>query len=111
MMAQIRLSRKNAVTLEEAMSEFIREMKLASGLNTRRVFAAWDAVSGASSHTLKQFFRDGTLYVTLSSAIWRRELSLRKASLIAGINDFLAADELFVKDDPKVAGVKEIIFR
>ncbi|MBR5699693.1 MAG: DUF721 domain-containing protein [Bacteroidales bacterium] len=110
-MAQVRLSRKNAISLEEAMNEFIREMKLSSGLNTRRVFAAWDAVSGASAHTLKQFFRDGTLYVTLSSAVWRRELSLRKASLIAGINDFLAKDSLFVKDDPKVGEVKEIVLK
>ena len=110
-MAQVRLSRKNAISLEEAMNEFIREMKLSSGLNTRRVFAAWDAVSGASAHTLKQFFRDGTLYVTLSSAVWRRELSLRKASLIAGINDFLAKDFLFVKDDPKVGEVKEIVLK
>ena len=110
-MAQVRLSRKKALTMEELVDTYIREMKLASGLNTRRVFAAWDAVSGAAACTLKQFYRDGTLYVTLSSSVWRRELSLRKAALIEAINDFLLHDELFVRDDPRVGTVQNIIFK
>ena len=66
--------RKEALTMEEVVEEFIKSAKLASGLNTQRVFAAWDECSGAGPFTLKRYFRSGTLYVTLSSSVILRHL-------------------------------------
>ena len=86
-------------------------MKLASGVNTQRVFAAWDAVSGASAYTLGRFYRGGRLYVTLSSSMVRGQLDLRKADLVAAINDYLSKDTLFVKDDSRTGFVKELILK
>ena len=106
-----RISRKEAVPMDRLIEQYIREMKLAAGLNTQRIFAAWDAVSNASAYTLKRFFRDGTLYITLSSSVFRRELSFRKEMLVEQINAWLEKDILFVKDDPKVGKVQQIILK
>ena len=110
-MEKSRLSRKEAVSMEPLVDEYIREMKIAAGLNTQRVFAAWDEVSGAAPYTLRRFFRDGTLYITLSSSVYRRELSFRKELLVAAINEYLDKDPLFVKDDPKVGKVMQIVLK
>ena len=110
-MEKARISRKEAVPMDRLIEQYIREMKLAAGLNTQRIFAAWDAVSNASAYTLKRFFRDGTLYITLSSSAFRRELSFRKEMLVEQINAWLDQDVLFVKDDPKVGKVQQIILK
>ena len=110
-MARYGIHRKEALPMDKLVEEYIREMKLSAGLNTQRIFEAWDTVSGAAAYTLKRFFRNGTLYITLSSSLYRRELSLRKEALIPAINDFLDKDPLFVKDDPKVGKVTEIILK
>ena len=110
-MEKPRLSRKEAVSMDELVYAYIREMKLSAGLNTQRIFAAWDEVSHAASYTLKRFFRDGILYVTLSSSVCRRELSFRKEALVAAINEYLDKDPLFVKDDPRVGRVTQIVLK
>lgn len=48
-MDPIRIHRKEAVSMDELVKQYIRSMKLAAGLNTQRIFAAWDACSGAGS--------------------------------------------------------------
>lgn len=103
--------RKEALSLEEVIPQFLRRMKLASGVNTQRVFAAWDAVSGAAAYTLGRFYRGGRLYVTLSSSMVRGQLDLRKADLVAALNEYLSKDTLFVKDDPRSGFVKELILK
>lgn len=108
---RIRLERKNAQSVSELMHEYIVEMKLSAGLNTRRIFEAWEQVSGAAQYTSRQFFRDGTLYVTLSSSVVRNSLSFRREDLIAGINKILEQDELFVKNDPRVQFVSKLVLR
>lgn len=105
------LSRKEALPMDRLVEQYIREMKLTAGLNTQRVFEAWDQVSGAASHTLKRFFRDGILYITLSSSVYRRELSLRKQELKDALNAALDQDPLFLPDDPRVGKVKEIVLK
>jgi len=58
------IHRKEAMSMEEIVSQYIKSMKIAAGLNTQRIFAAWDACSGAGPFTLKRFFKGGTLYIT-----------------------------------------------
>jgi len=106
-----RMSRKKPLDMEELISMYIKEMKLSSGLNTQRIFAAWDEVSGVSQNTLKRFFRDGRLYITLDSSMLRNRLSFQKDELVAQINSYLSRDELFIKDDPRVSFVKELILK
>lgn len=110
-METYRIHRKQALNMEEVIDQYIRSMKLAAGLNTQRVFAAWDEVSGAASATLRRYYRDGVLRVSLASSVQRFELGLQKAQMIERMNALLLQDDLFVKDDPKVGLVKDIILK
>ncbi len=107
----VRIHRKEAVGMEKLVESFIREMKITAGLNTQRIFEAWDACSGAGPYTLKRFFRDGKLYITLNSSVLRSQLFLQKDLLVQKMNAFLSEDALFVKDYPKVGYVKQLILK
>ena len=107
-----RIPRKDAVGMAELVSEYIREMKLTSGLDRQRVFAAWNEVSGASRYTIGLYFRNGMLYCTLSSSMVRSQLYFQKELILKKMNDLLKKDELFSggKDDGGEY-IKELIFK
>jgi len=105
------ISRKQALTMEEVVEEFIKSAKLAAGLNTQRVFAAWDECSGAGPFTLKKYFRGGTLYITLKSSVIRNQLLFQKEALIERMNARLADDRLFTSDNRTVGYIKELVLR
>ncbi|MBQ8021565.1 MAG: DUF721 domain-containing protein [Bacteroidales bacterium] len=104
-----RLGRKEAVGMDELVSQFIRDMKLSSGLNKQRVYAAWDRVTGAAPYTLSKTFGKGVLYVTLSSSVIRSQLYFQRKEIAGRINAALAEDELFTGE---AAGfVKSVILK
>ena len=105
------IRRKEALTMEEVVEEYIKSAKLASGLNTQRVFAAWDECSGAGPFTLKRYFRSGTLYVTLNSSVIRNQLSFQKAALIEKMNATLSGDRLFTSDNRTVGYIQDLVLR
>lgn len=105
------MPRKTALSVGDALKEFLKQSRLSPGLNTRRVFAAWDQASGAGPYTLKKFYRDGKLHITLSSSVIRSQLSFQRAVLLEKINEILASDELFSKDEASVGYVKELILK
>ena len=105
------IRRKEALTMEEVVEEFIKSAKLASGLNTQRVFAAWDECSGAGPFTLKRYFRSGTLYITLNSSVIRNQLMFQKEALIEKMNATLSGDPLFTSDNLTAGYVKELVLR
>ena len=107
----VRIHRKEAVGMDQIVSQYIKSMKLAAGLNTQRVFAAWDACSGAGAFTLKRFFRDGKLYITLSSSVVRSQLYFQRDLLIEKMNAFLSQDELFTSDNKTVGFIRELILK
>lgn len=107
----IRIHRKNAVSMDEIVSAYIKQMKLAAGLNTQRIFEAWDVCSGAGPVTLKRFFRGGKLYITLSSSVYRNQLSFQKEELIRKMNAWLSSDSLFTADNRTVGFIQELILR
>lgn len=105
------LNRKKALDISEVIQMYIKSMKISAGLNTRRIFKAWDEASGAAQFTMKRFFRDGKLFITLNSSMARLQLSMQTDLLKERINRILENDELFIKDDPKVGYVDEIILK
>lgn len=107
----VRMARKQALSMKEVVDMYIKSMKISSGLNTQRIFAAWDDVSGAGKYTLKRFFRDGKLYITVGSSVIRSQLYFQKDALIDKMNERLMADDLFTKDDARVSYVKELILK
>ncbi len=86
-------------------------MKLSSGLNRQCVFKAWDDVSGAAGYTLKKYFRDGKLYITVSSSVLRNQLYFQKDVLLAKMNQLLSQNELLTCDKDRDSFVKELILK
>ena len=107
----VRIHRKEAVGMEQVVKEFIRSMKLSARLNTQRIFAAWDACSGASSFTLKRFYRDGKLYITLSSSVIRNQLYFQRDALVEKMNAYLVKDELFSPEEDRANCIQELILK
>lgn len=106
-----RINRKYASSMDELIKQYINEMKISAGLNTQRVFEAWDECSGASAYTLGRFYKDGKLFINLSSSMVRSQMEFQKDIMKKKINDWLLKDDLFVRDDPRTGLVKEIILK
>ena len=92
-----RLRRKEAVGMEQLVQHFIREMKIASGVNRQRAIEAWNTVSGASAYTLDVNLDKGVLYVVMNSSMARNQLYFQRDVLLKRINEFLDKDSLFVR--------------
>ncbi len=97
--------------MDKIVEAYIKSMKIAAGLNTQRVFAAWDACSGAGPYTLRRFYRGGKLYITLSSSVMRSQLFLQREVLIEKMNAFLTQDVLFTTDNKTVGFIQELILK
>ena len=104
-----RFRRKEPVGMEQLVQEFIREMKIASGVNRQRATEAWNMVSGASAYTLGVSLDKGILYVTLSSSLVRNQLYFQRDVLVKKVNEFLQNDSLFVKGEGPA--VKNIVLK
>ena len=105
------IKRKEALTMEEVVDEFIKSMKLASGLNTQRIFAAWDECSGSAPFTRKRLFRNRTLYRPESPSVVRNQLFFQKEALIEKMNARLSSDPLFTSDNRTAGAVKDLLLR
>jgi hypothetical protein len=105
------IHRKEAVTMDQLVSAYIKQMKLAAGLNTQRIFEAWDACSGACPYTLRRYFRGGKLYITLSSSVIRNQLLFQKDALVEKMNQYLAQDPLFTKDNNTVGYIQTLVLK
>ena len=103
-----RIERKTALPVLDIVKEWMRDSPLREGLTQRLVCDAWDEVSGASSRTVRLFFRGGILYVTLNSSVARASLSARVPEMIREINEKVRAHSLYVGDDGAEGPVKEI---
>ena len=104
-----RLRRKEAVGMKQLVQDFIREMKIASGVNKYRALEAWNEISGASRYTLDAYLDKGILYVTLNSSMARNQLYFQRDVLVKKMNEFLDADPIFVKGNGPA--VRNIVLR
>ena len=106
-----RLPRKNALPLAEVFKLMMKEGHAGSTHNNHRIFAAWDAASGAGPYTIKRFYRDGKLYITLSSSVICTHLGMQREALREKVNEIIAADDLFIPDGGDAEVVKELILK
>ena len=106
-----RFSRKNAQPMDELVREYIRSMKIASGLNEQLIFDAWDKVSGVKEYTVSRYLKNGVLYWSLSSSVVRSRLFPHRGEIVRKMNELLLGDGLFVKDDPRTGLVKQLILK
>ena len=106
-----RVARKTAAPLSDLIRAWLKSEHLTASLNTQRIFAAWDAASGAGRYTVRRYFRDGRLYITVDSSVVRSQLYFQREALVDKINALLDQDELFTRDDSRVGLVQELILK
>ena len=103
-----RLSPKNALPISEVLREMFRSSGAGATHNSRRIFSAWDEASGAGAYTIRRFYRDGILYITMRSSVLATQLSMQKGVLTEKINAILSDDPLFIREDSHAGFVKEL---
>ncbi len=95
-----RLSNENSIS--EVLKAFIEQNKLSKGMDAMDVEHAWKMLmgNGVNSYTQAIVLKGTTLYVSLTSAVLREELSYGKQKIIDMLNNELGREV-----------VKEIVLR
>jgi len=92
------MKQKNDYSLAEAMQAMLKEYRLGSQLNEMRVKTLWADLMGKTinTYTSQIAVRKGVLYISISSAALRHELSYGKDK----IRDLLNAElgEEYIKE-------------
>ena len=105
-----RLRRHEAVGMDELATQFIKEMKLSSGLYRLRVREAWDAVTGAGRYTLEVSLNKGVMICSISSSVVRNQLYFQREALTRQLNEYLKEHASgLVPDENNI--VKDLILR
>lgn len=89
------LGRQDAVSMDELVTQLIREMKLAGGLSRQRAAEVWNEVSGAGRYTLDVMFDRGVMTCFISSSVVRNQLYFQRTELLRRLNERLSEDSLF----------------
>ncbi|KAB1154993.1 DUF721 domain-containing protein [Flavobacterium luteum] len=84
----------NESSIGDVLKEIIQVNKLQPGIDQISVKEAWVALmgNGVNSYTKNVVLKGSTLYVELTSAVLREELSYGKDKIIKMINDELRRD-------------------
>ncbi|WP_395065333.1 DUF721 domain-containing protein [Flavobacterium sp.] len=88
----------NESSISEVLQQFIQVNKLEAGMDKIDVEQAWKNImgNGVNSYTQEVILRGSTLYVKLTSAVLREELSYGKQKIMVMLNEELRKD--VVKD-------------
>jgi hypothetical protein len=78
----------------DVLKQFIQDNRLQSGIDKIDVRDAWKNLmgNGVNNYTTEILLKGSTLYVALSSAVLREELSYGKDKIIKMINEELRKD-------------------
>lgn len=92
----------NEGSIGDVLKEFIEKNKLQPGMDKINVEEAWKSLmgNGVNSYTKEVVLKGTTLYVSLTSAVLREELSFGKQKIIKMINEELRKEV-----------IKEVILR
>lgn len=88
----------NESSISEVLQQFIQVNRLEAGMDKIDVEQAWKNLmgNGVNSYTQEVILKGTTLYVKLTSAVLREELSYGKQKIIAMLNEELRKE--VVKD-------------
>lgn len=84
----------NEGSIGDVLKQFIEKNKLQSGMDKIDVEDAWKSLmgNGVNSYTKEVVLKGTTLYVSLTSAVLREELSYGKQKIIKMINEELGKE-------------------
>lgn len=81
------------ISISQALGEFVEKNKLSKGIDKVDVTSAWFALNPAfETYTTSIRFDRETLFVNLSSSVFREELSYGKEKIITMINEELGRE-------------------
>lgn len=83
--------KKDIMSLEEALNQFISNKRLNKGLSESLIKQKWSEIVGdvIAKHTKSLYLKDGVLFINFDSAIVKNEFSYNKEKAISLINDKL----------------------
>ena len=102
---------RKAVGMNTLIREVLKEGRMAEAFNSRCIFRAWDLASSAADFTVRRYFRDGKLYITLSSSVVRSQLHFQQDVLLQKINSIARNDEFFTDTDSVKGPVTQLILK
>lgn len=81
--------RKKALPVAYLVKRFLRENGLETPLLEKRIVDAWPVVTGdvVARHTAQRFVRNKTLFVKITNAALRSDLSMMRARLAQRLNE------------------------
>ena len=84
----------NEGSIGDVLKQFIEKNKLQAGMDKIDVQEAWKSLmgNGVNSYTKEVVLKGSTLYVALTSAVLREELSYGKQKIIKMINEELGKE-------------------
>ena len=84
----------NEGSIGDVLKQFIEKNKLQAGMDKIDVQDAWKSLmgNGVNSYTKEVVLKGSTLYVALTSAVLREELSYGKQKIIKMINEELGKE-------------------
>ncbi len=88
------MKKTNSEHIGIVLQQALREMGLERPLLEHRIVEAWPQLKGTmiAQYTRKVEFKNGVLFVYLSSAPLRQELFLARFELVKKLNEYVGAD-------------------
>ncbi|WP_027003836.1 DciA family protein [Hugenholtzia roseola] len=79
---------RNPISLNEAISQFLKAYGLDKHLEEQKIVAAWHQVLGktVSKHTQQIALKEGTLFVKIEAPALKNNLSLMRNQIIERLN-------------------------
>ena len=83
------VKKSNEYTLKQAIDEMVRTYRLEGKMNEIKLLNGWEKVMGAviAKYTKKIHVENRVLYVEISSAALREELSYGKSKMVKMLNE------------------------
>lgn len=78
----------DALSLKDCIEALLKQYRLKSKFNQVNLVASWESIMGKTiaSRTNKIFFKEKTLYVEITSAPLKHQLSMGKSKIIQLVN-------------------------
>lgn len=85
--------RKKTQSLDDVLSQFLRDQGLETPLREKRLIDAWEKVTGATvaRYTGEKFIRNQTLHVKITNPALRQDLSMMRSQLVRRLNAEIGA--------------------
>ncbi len=88
------MRKTNSEHIGLVLQQVLRDMGLEKPLLEHRIIEAWPSLMGTmiAQYTRKLEFKNGVLFIYLSSAPLRQELFLARFELVKKLNEYVGAD-------------------